>query len=449
MDQDRTESCASPLDEVLDNLPEEAAPEGLQQRCLDALDEAAAQTRPDHPRWWAPVRNVVAVAAGLLLVVGTLNLVQVDRMGHERARMVSALSNERQLEVAVPDDGVAAEVPAEPQAAPPPAPASPPGRDEVQDYGADYGLKLAEPGPEGPGNPPTYHMVEGGPEEVAGTEVTRVMEVGGRLEQPDGDMVIAQGQPAEQASEAETPEPGMIDIVSPRSGVTATYAPQHRTPEVEDPWRDLSGDRQVITQKQMEIEVSEVERAYDEARSIVEKHGGFVASDRVTISEEQPDSAHLTIRLPVAQFESAITDLRQLGDVVRLVGESVDVTEEYYTGGADIREMADREQWLIDRLDNARTEQQRRQLRQQINSLREEMRREKEILTDLAEQTHWPVLELVLSESTGPGGFFGRTLSGSLNALAWVGATAIIWVPFVVLLTLFWRRIVPVAPRSE
>ncbi len=174
-----------------------------------------------------------------------------------------------------------------------------------------------------------------------------------------------------------------------------------------------------------------------------------MASDRVTISEEQPDSAHLTIRLPVAQFESAITDLRQLGDVVRLVGESVDVTEEYYTGGADIREMADREQWLIDRLDNARTEQQRRQLRQQINSLREEMRREKEILTDLAEQTHWPVLELVLSESTGPGGFFGRTLSGSLNALAWVGATAIIWVPFVVLLTLFWRRIVPVAPRSE
>jgi len=77
------------------------------------------------------------------------------------------------------------------------------------------------------------------------------------------------------------------------------------------------------------------------------------------------------------------------------------------------------------------------------------MRREKEILTNLAEQTHWPVLDLVLSESTGPGGFFGRTLSGSLNALAWVGATAIIWVPLVVLLTLFWRRIVPAAPRSD
>ena len=65
------------------------------------------------------------------------------------------------------------------------------------------------------------------------------------------------------------------------------------------------------------------------------------------------------------------------------------------------------------------------------------------------DDAHWPVLELVLTESTGPGGFFGRTLSGSLNALAWVGATAIIWVPIVVLLTLFWRRIVPAAPRSE
>ena len=41
MEQDRTESFASPLDEVLDNLPEEDAPEGLERRCLDALDEGA------------------------------------------------------------------------------------------------------------------------------------------------------------------------------------------------------------------------------------------------------------------------------------------------------------------------------------------------------------------------------------------------------------------------
>ncbi len=111
--------------------------------------------------------------------------------------------------------------------------------------------------------------------------------------------------------------------------------------------------------------------------------------------------------------------------------------------------MADREQWLVDRYEAETNAQKKRELKRQLDALREEMRREKEILTSLAEQTHWPVLELVLSESTGPGGFFSRTLGGSLTALAWVGATAVIWVPIVVLLTLFWRRIVPGAPRSE
>ncbi|MGD9496660.1 MAG: DUF4349 domain-containing protein [Armatimonadota bacterium] len=427
MEQDRPDSFASPLDEVLKNLPHEDPPADLQQRCLDALDEAAGQTRVAHPRWWAPVRNVVAVAAGLLLIVGTANLFQAGRMAQGRARMTSALSDEKQLEVAAPADRVAAEMPGEPQAAPRapapeplPAPAAPAARDEaarrVQLAGDELGRERRSL-----------------PDEYA--------------EQAEGDMVMAQAAPAEQRVEDEAAL-GMMDVVAPRTPAVSAGT-ERRTPTVEDPWRDLSGERQVITQKEMEIEVAEVERAYDEARSIVEKHGGFVASDRVTISEDQADSAHLTIRLPVASFESAITDLRQLGKVVRLVGQSVDVTEDYYTEGAQVREMADREQWLIDRLENARTEAQRRQLRQQINALREEMRREKEILTNLAEQTHWPVLELVLTESTGPGGFFARMLSGSLTALAWVGATAIIWVPIVVLLTLFWRRIVPASPSSE
>ena len=45
-------------------------------------------------------------------------------------------------------------------------------------------------------------------------------------------------------------------------------------------------------------------------------------------------------------------------------------------------------------------------------------------------------------------GFLSRTLDGSLKALAWVGATAIIWVPLVILLTLFWRRLTPKAPSE-
>lgn len=383
MEQDRTESFASPLDEVLDNIPQEDPPEDLEQRCREALDAEAAATRPAHPRWYAPVRNVIAVAASLLLIVGTVNLLTTMGGPREQAsRLPEAASRASapEMEGALEPAGVAWRT------------ESAPARDAVSAAGREF-----------------------------------------REDE------IAQ---AEHVDERPTPMGGVVRG-------TPTVPVQRRAPTVEDPWRDFSGERQVITQKQMEIEVADVERAYDEARAIVEKHGGFVASDRVSIAEGQRDTAHLTIRVPVGSFESAITDLRQLGEVVRLVGESADVTEEYYTRGAETRERADREQWLIDRLENARTEAQRRQLRQQLAALRAEMKQEKELLTNLAEQTHWPVLELVLNENTGPGGFFARMLSESLTALAWVGATAVIWVPIVVLLTLFWRRRVPAAPRSE
>jgi len=153
-------------------------------------------------------------------------------------------------------------------------------------------------------------------------------------------------------------------------------------------------------------------------------------------------------RIPVDNFEAAIAQIRQLGEVTRLVGESVDVTEQYYEEGADIREKADREQWLMDRLQNATTERERQQLKHQIAQLRREMEQEKAILGRLAEQTHWPVLELTLTEASSPGEFLSRTLGGSVKALAWVGATAIIWVPLVILLTLFWRRLTPKAPSE-
>ena len=148
-------------------------------------------------------------------------------------------------------------------------------------------------------------------------------------------------------SEPMAPRGDAADIVSQPQSMPAGV-PQ--APEVEDPWRDFSGDRQVVTTKELEMEVGDVERAYDDVRSIVEKQGGFIATDRVQISEEQADTAHLTIRLPVEHFETAIAQIRQLGEVTRLVGQSVDVTVEYHERGADIREMSREEQRLVDEI---------------------------------------------------------------------------------------------------
>ena len=125
MEQDRTESFASPLDEVLENIPQEDPPQELEQRCLDALGSASAQT-PAHPNWWLPVRNVIAVAAALVLVVGSVTFIGGPGLrAREHARLAS---DSTVMEAPPPPDapGMPGEIMAEepmPRPAMPPAPA--------------------------------------------------------------------------------------------------------------------------------------------------------------------------------------------------------------------------------------------------------------------------------------------------------------------------------------
>jgi len=396
MGKDRTENFESPLDEVLHDLPQENPPRDLRQRCVNALDQIdAEQGRSPAPQWFLSLRNVIATAAVLVLAVGLFTLLPLFIRLKQATPMASRLSSEKLVETA-PGRALA------PPSQPAPKVAAGPGM---------------APGMAGPRPAPPV------PEAPAERE--------GPL---DADVVKLQ-----------TPGPVVLDKTARRpamlpESVIVTHPSTHQAPEVEEPWRDLSGERQVVVDKELELEVKDVEKSYDETRLIVEKHSGFVASDEISIDAHALDTAVLTIRLPKDGFEPAIAELRKLGTVIKLVGESQDVTEEYFSQGAEIRSRADREQMLVEKYEKETNPRKKRQLEAEIEQLRREMRREKEILTKLAEETHWPTLQLTLKERGGPAGFLSEMLERSGRALAWVGATAIIWVPLVVLLTLFWGR---------
>ncbi len=427
MDTDSTDNFESPLDEVLDDLPQENPPKDLHQRCVNALDEIDAERGIwSAPWWYAPLRNVVATAAVLVLAVGLFTLLPLFMGAKRAARSVTCFSNDNQLRVAA-------------------QPLAPPG-EPVPKPAAGSGMA---PGMAGPAPAPTAGEV------TARTEAPLRDATEGWV---DHRLDLERERLAFDRVEAEEelhPVPQVIRdghakrVAKPAESVSGTQAIRRQAllqgqppqaPGVQKPWRDLSGARQVIVDKELELEVKNVEKSYGEARSIVEKHGGFVASDEISIDAHALDTAVLTIRLPRDGFEAAITELRELGRVIRLVGESQDVTQEYFSQGAEIRSRADREQMLVDKYEKETNVRTKRRLKAQIEQLRHEMRREKEILTKLAEETHWPTLQLTLKERGGPAGFLSEMLERSGHALAWVGATAIIWVPLVVLLTLFWGR---------
>lgn len=552
MNRGTTENFDSPLDEVLEGLPQEQPPADLKGRCIAALDEAEkARARLRSLPWGAALRNVAAVAAGLLLVASVGSFV-ADR--HQRARSASSASDVKALETVeaftepapspgaedeiaeaprqvpsagvplssyshvAPDarsaDGSAGDATAETEAALPQASAAPAegpravgapqeiagetvtrlasdrearawtsyggpseGMGGVHNFALDHAAARprasAAPEPSGTGD---EAVVWGGPEAGVGggTNNPRLFRrrqpaeapaVAGRVTDGEGayggpsrrmggvyqeregerggrvvldDMYAARPPGTEVATSAMTPEiDASAGIRTSRPG--ETYSTSRQTTAGE-PWRDESGERKVIAHKEMEMEVAHVEDAYEDARSLITKHGGYVASDTLRIGVDGNDRVQMTARIPIHEFEDALTDLRRLGKVVRLVGSSQDMTYEYYTEGSKVRELADKEAALIEKLEQEKDRAKKQSLKHQLNILRQQMHSKKTFLEQLSEQVHWPVLDLTIVEKAGPGQFLGQALDNVAQVGGWLVATAIFWVPLVVIVTLAWRR---------
>lgn len=72
------------------------------------------------------------------------------------------------------------------------------------------------------------------------------------------------------------------------------------------------------------VEVGSFDRAYAEAGAVANRYGGFVISSSVSGGDRQ--SGYLTIRVDASDFDRAMADLRDLGDLERESVSASDVT---------------------------------------------------------------------------------------------------------------------------
>ena len=88
-------------------------------------------------------------------------------------------------------------------------------------------------------------------------------------------------------------------------------------------------DRMIIRTATLQLKVKDVPESLDRVRSLAGIHGGYIASSDSHIEGEYT-VATLTLQVPAAQFDDAMTELRKVG--VKAIGENVsssDVTEEF------------------------------------------------------------------------------------------------------------------------
>lgn len=115
---------------------------------------------------------------------------------------------------------------------------------------------------------------------------------------------------------------------------------------------DLDGKKpvqRVIKTGQLSLRVTDAPATVDSIRALATSKNGFVESSSLSDSGSGPRSARMTLRVPVADFDSIISDLKKLATLV--LSDSVngqDVTMEFVDLEADLRNAKAEEQSYLE-----------------------------------------------------------------------------------------------------
>ncbi|MBM3477098.1 MAG: DUF4349 domain-containing protein, partial [Armatimonadetes bacterium] len=207
------------------------------------------------------------------------------------------------------------------------------------------------------------------------------------------------------------------------------------------PWRDDSGERQKITRKEMKVAVEDIEDTHERAASIITRAKGYVDTEEMRVNERGEGESVINARVPIEGLDGVVSQLRELGKVLELRGESEDRTNEYASRGQSIRELAEEEMRLIAKYEQEESRSRRQQLYYQIQAIRNQIKNQKAPLKELSNQTHFAFLSLTLVQAEGPRQFLHRLSRSVPTAGAWLAISAIFWVPVLLVVVAVWRKV--------
>ncbi|HEY3398018.1 MAG TPA: DUF4349 domain-containing protein [Armatimonadota bacterium] len=191
----------------------------------------------------------------------------------------------------------------------------------------------------------------------------------------------------------------------------------------------------------LHLDVEELNPALQQASSLIDSAGGFLEESDLRLEERLARrQASFRARVPAAQLEALLTSLRALGQVQVVRNDSEDATKDFREKGATIREAGADEDALVARYLKTKNLFVRQRLYEQILDMRRHNQAQKRSIKTLDEASRWALLEVSMRERLT----LHRVAVGAVShlgpALAWTGATAVVWLPLMVLLALARRR---------
>lgn len=141
---------------------------------------------------------------------------------------------------------------------------------------------------------------------------------------------------------------------------------------ISDPSPDYFGQRDIIRNGDIAVQVEDAKAAMEEASKLVVAMGGFVQTDSFSGSEDSQVVANLLIKVPAEKFEACKNAIGKMGKVVRQNSSSEDVTAQIANSKGRLQSLADSEAMYIRSLRTARTSGERMEIRARLDAIRTE-----------------------------------------------------------------------------
>lgn len=193
---------------------------------------------------------------------------------------------------------------------------------------------------------------------------------------------------------------------------------------------DLDGNSiqpRVIKNGNLTLRVADAPASVNAVRDIVTKANGFVESSSLSDSGSGPRSAWITVRIPVAAFESTLTELKGIATLV--LNESIqgqDVTSEFVDLEADLRNTKAEEASYLEVLKRSGDVQDILDVTQRLAEVRGRIERLEGRKRYLENRTDYATLSITVTEETRieaptrtwkPGSVFRETINDLVIAL--------------------------------
>lgn len=250
----------------------------------------------------------------------------------------------------------------------------------------------------------------------------------------------------EKAKEALDAAP-MEERAPAHSAVEQKAAAPARTPDASPPPLSVPNvtQRDVVKTGSLGVKVKDAKQAMQEMTDTVKAMGGYVESSSVNVTDHDT-VGHMALRVPAASFETLVSNVRRMGELMSESLGGQDVTAPLADMGARLRVLRGEEESYVQMLRQSRRLQDTLDLRDRLTNVREEIESIEAQRKALANVAAMSSLNVQLTQPKSdpafkPGDWFGEATTGATQTLLDVGKTVVSGALYVAILSPVWAPV--------